>query len=201
MQNKRSRKAAREVNLSFNPRLKAERESVKKNGNRIPKRKRELTRIIECINTEISKDKSYKNLPANVSPVHFLMIKKMFEIGYRENKLEKEVKCPECGIKFDVELPHVKAEANSVSALKEIMDRTFPKLQHLSQDINLVGYMNVIVDYITQIVVVYVPQDKKPEALAKINEMFEKLMDREAGGLVASTIEDDESKLLTGIAG
>lgn len=199
MQDKKARKAARQVNLFLDPSLKEEGDYVKKNGNRLPKRARDFSHVASHLDREIIK--KGEHIPPNISPLHYLAIKKVFEIAYRENVTEKEVECPSCDYKFNVDFPNVKAEANSIAALNALFDRMYPKLGHLTQDINITGYMNTITEYIVKIVVAYVPANKKPEAMAKISEMFERLISNENGNGIGSPATNDEAnRLLESIA-
>lgn len=199
MQSKKARRAARQVNLFLDPSLKEESDYVKKNGKRIPKKRREFSSVVERLDNEMKKSLQ-KQVPADISAVHYLSMKKIFEIAYRDNDLNKQVTCPKCKEKFNVELPHVKAEANSLTALSTLFDRMYPKLGHLTQEINLTGYMNVISESIVGIVVKYVPQEKKPEAMAKISEMFERLIENESGIRTAPVTEIEQDNMLESIA-
>ena len=198
MQNKKARKSARAVNLFIDPSLKEEGDYVKKNGKYLPKKMRDFSRVAERIDAEIKKE--VKGIPSDVSPIHYLTMKRAFEIAYRENQIEKEISCPLCHGKIKVEIPNVKAEANSISALTILMDRMYAKLGHLTQEINLTGYMNVISESIVGIVVKYVPQEMKPQAMAQISQMFERLIENEAGARLQSTTEDETNRLLESTA-
>lgn len=200
MQNKKTRKAAREVNLSLDPSLKEEGDWIKKNGKRIPKKRRDLSIIIEELDRSIKRDSKDK-LPPNVSPSIYNIVKRCYDLAYRTNEKKKEIKCPECNKKFEIELPDVKAEANSISALNSLMDRTLPKLGHITQDINITGYINVVSEYMGRIIVNYVPLERRPEAMAKLAEMFERLIENESGNRAFESPQDNARQLLSGAAG
>jgi len=198
MQNKKARKSAREVNLFIDPTLKEDGDYVNKNGNRLPKRMRDFSRVVERIDTELRRvDPS---MPKDVSPIHYLSIKKAIDVAYRENIMKKEISCPKCREAFEVDYPNVKAEANSIAALNILFDRMYAKLGHLTQEINLTGYMNVITEHIVKIVVKYVPLEKKPEAMASVSELFERLIENEAGTGVFNKTQDETNRLLESIA-
>lgn len=177
MQDKKARKAARAVNLFIDPKLKEDTDYVKKNGNRLTKRKRDFSRIVEMIDKQMRNVDS--TLPRDVSPLHFLTLQKLSEIAFRDNTDEKDIKCPSCGEPIKIRFPNVKAEKNSIDCATTLADRMYPKLGHLTQEINLVGQINVVSEYIVGIIVKYVPAEKRSEAMAKISEMFERLTEND----------------------
>lgn len=175
---KKSRKSAAEVNRFIDPTLKEETDYVKKNGNRLPKKLRDFSHVVNKVDHILMKE--FKDLPRGISPIHFLAMERMSRIAFRENVTSKEVKCPHCKKKHSVEMPHVKAEANTVSALSNYWDRMWPKLGHLTQEVNLIGHMNEISTFIVNIIVEDIPVANRGHVMAKVTQFFERIMNNDS---------------------
>ena len=125
-QNKRSRKAAKAINVFFNPELQTTKEEDRKLGKVIPRTRRDINKIIDILNRQLrSEDKS---LPREVSAFHLTAIKRAMLIAFRDNKEPVEMKCKKCGEKSTVYINDSKAESNTVKMLETLYDRMFPKL-------------------------------------------------------------------------
>ena len=77
-QNKRSRRAARQVNVFLNPELQTTPDEDRKLGRVIPKTRRDLNKIIDILNKSMRAED--KSLPREVSAFHLTAIKKGY--GY-----------------------------------------------------------------------------------------------------------------------
>jgi len=189
MQNKKSRDEARRLNVLFNPENKDESDYIKKCGRHLPAKTRDFAHVAGALDRDL-RQHSDVPIPKDISPIHYLTMNKVANIAFRTNITEQEIKCPHCKEKFSVQMPHVKAEANTIAALTNLMDRMFPKLGHLTQEVHLVGQINNVAEMIVGIVVKYVPPEKKMEAMSTISEYLERLENASSQSPILAPADD-----------
>ncbi len=172
-QNKRSRKAAKAINVFFNPELQTTKEEDRKLGKVIPRTRRDINKIIDILNRQLrSEDKS---LPREVSAFHLTAIKRAMLIAFRDNKEPVEMKCKKCGEKSTVYINDSKAESNTVKMLETLYDRMFPKLASLTHEVNISGQIVQVTEGFVGIIAKYVPAHDRMMAVGEMQQLIERL--------------------------
>lgn len=197
---KRDKKAAK-FNVDFFGRANTDdQKQIARAGRKIPKGQRELNHLLAIINVELQKLEQYKDVPANASPAHLLILNKFIELISRENKEKVSMtQCPHCGHKqfitcenddcgraYEIKLPSAQMEKNTIAALNKLSDKMFPNLQATSQDININATISSLQEASSYVILKYVPEDKQKEAAS---ELMEKLLVAEVVNGEATTVE------------
>lgn len=172
-QNKRSRRAARQVNVFLNPELQTTPDEDRKLGRVIPKTRRDLNKIIDILNKSMRADD--KSLPREVSAFHLTAIKKAMVIAFRDNKEPIETKCKKCGEKLIIQVNDPKSELNTVKMLEILYDRMFPKLASLTHEVNITGQIVQVTEGFVGIIAKYVPAQDRLMAIGEMQQLIERL--------------------------
>lgn len=172
-QNKRSRRAARQVNVFLNPELQTTPDEDRKLGRVIPKTRRDLNKIIDILNKSMRAED--KSLPREVSAFHLTAIKKAMVIAFRDNKEPIEIKCKKCGEKLTIQVNDPKSELNTVKMLEILYDRMFPKLASLTHEVNIAGQIVQVTEGFVGIIAKYVPAQDRLMAIGEMQQLIERL--------------------------
>jgi hypothetical protein len=172
-QNKRSRRAARQVNVFLNPELQTTPDEDRKLGRVIPKTRRDLNKIIDILNKSMRAED--KSLPREVSAFHLTAIKKAMVIAFRDNKEPIETKCKKCGEKLTILVNDPKSELNTVKMLEILYDRMFPKLASLTHEVNIAGQIVQVTEGFVGIIAKYVPAQDRLMAIGEMQQLIERL--------------------------
>lgn len=172
-QNKRSRRAARQVNVFLNPELQTTPDEDRKLGRVIPKTRRDLNKIIDILNKSMRAED--KSLPREVSAFHLTAIKKAMVIAFRDNKEPIETKCKKCGEMLTIQVNDPKSELNTVKMLEILYDRMFPKLASLTHEVNIAGQIVQVTEGFVGIIAKYVPAQDRLMAIGEMQQLIERL--------------------------
>lgn len=144
-------------------------------GRQTPRKRKDAARMFEIVDKELLKTPEVsKAIPSQAKAAvnHYLVLRKLAQIAYRQNEKRKavDVVCPDCKRhhRIFVQLPDVVMERNTITALGLIYDRLAPKLGSLHVDVKAESEISVATEVIAEVLLKYVPEEQRKECMQDI---------------------------------